>query len=157
MSAVNSRRADARSRRDCAFRALKPFGMRSFAIASTGAVISTVEIRRTCRSAVSTIGRGSSRGFELPGSRTTTGPERRPPGMMNTSPIRRVRSEVKAASRLRPAASRVRSFSRLFASSRICAYSSKSPRWHCIASRYPSNASSCLRSDVANPTTERSA
>ena len=124
---------EARSRRACGERALKPRGSCTVASASTAAGKRSSVSRRTCRSSVSTCSAGSP-GRPRPGSITTASPANRPVGTRTTSPARSFSSDAAAAARRWRAPSRARDASRSRSATRRPAYSAKSPRWQVIAS-----------------------
>ena len=134
----------ARSRRLCGLRALKDFGIRRCSIASTGDGKSSTESRRTWRSAVRTVGRGSV-SPEIPGSRTTASPALRPAGTRITSPTLSTSRAWVALARRWAAPVRASSASRSLSARRSAAYSSKSPRWQVIDARKPSSDCSLRR------------
>ena len=117
-------------------RGLKVFGIRIRSSASTGTGKSASESRRTCRSAVSTVGRGPSRAGRRAGVEHHRQAARRPAGTWMTSPGRSFSSEAAACGpavaprRCAAAPPRGPQIAR-----RSPAYSSKSPRWQVIASR----------------------
>ena len=124
------RRVAARSRRAAALRALKCFGTAIRVTRLRRAGTSTSDSRRTCRSAVSTVGRGPSAPPATPASITTACPARRPAaGTRMTSPRRSRSSEATASARRSRDAARDSSASRSPIRRRSAAYSVKSPRW----------------------------
>ncbi|CAM5636416.1 hypothetical protein SCALM49S_00001 [Streptomyces californicus] len=138
------RSAEARSRRDCGERGLNDFGTRIRSSASTGTGKSIEASRLTCRSAVSTSGRGPSwwsnprcplaRPAGSPGSSTSASPANFPVGTWMTSPGFSFSSEEAAAARRCAAPCLASSVSRSLRSRRRRAYSSKSPRWQVMPS-----------------------
>ena len=126
----------ARSRRSWELRWLNDFGIRSRSIASTGVGKSTTDSRLTCRSSVSTTGRGVlaaglQAGIEDDGK---AGPRVRPASAMTSPGF----SSVERLGGRRPAQCRGvagHAASRSDSWRRRPAYSSKSPRWQVIDSR----------------------
>ena len=121
-----------------------------------GAGKSTSDIRRTCRSSVSTSGRGLSFSLRVPGSITTTQPRRRPPGTWTMSPGFSPSRICRVSARRSDRRSRAASASSAAISARSRAYASKSPRSQLALAQFSAIASVLRATDRAVPTTERS-
>ena len=117
---------------------------------------SRIDIRRTCRSWVSTSGRGESRRSRVPGSMTSTQPRFLPPGTCTMSPGFRLGSTRSDSARRSEARSRAASASSSPICARSRAYSTKSPRSQAAAANAAWIAALFRASVRAMPTTDRS-